>query len=527
MAVDTDCTGLRCHLPLFGLAAGLLVASCMPERDIGPAGGGLDGMIPTGPFPGEPGEVWVTPSGRRIVAGTVDELGYVLPLDVRRLAPPRPPVDRPVRADIDWRRTPVGGSRRAGGAQVKGWPEQRLGPDDGHTQNETSIDVDGATLVAGWNQFTDSALVMGAGRSTDGGDSWTWELFGGHNVMSDPAVKAGGGGRWYFAYLATGGIGGADAEIYVRRSLDDGATWQPPVPVTADNDFDDKPYLDARGDEVLVAWADFGFSPARVRAARSIDGGQTFGNDTVLVAAPAGGNGACPVLAADGTYYVFWRGSSQEFLWLSRSGDQGATWTPQAEVAAMSPLASTQPGGFRIVNLPSAADDPLTGDLVVVWNDQLFGDPDILSVRSVDGGDTWSAPVRVNDDPGTAAQFFPWVTIDELGIVHVVWYDRRGDGFGIDVYYAASVDGGVSYQANVRVTGASFTPVLPWESGAADFIGDYNAVAAAGGRAYPFYQDARAGIQDVYVAVVPAVGAIFADGFESGDLSAWSSAVGG
>ena len=33
-------------------------------------------------------------------------------------------------------------------------------------------------------------------------------------------------------------------------------------------------------------------------------------------------------------------------------------------------------------------------------------------------------------------------------------------------------------------------------------------VPAAGGRAYPFYQDARTGIQDVYVAEVPAVGPI-------------------
>ncbi len=516
MSIHTDHGRLRWQITPLGIAALLLFASCRPPAT-GAAGGGVDGLIPAGPFPGEPGDLWTTPSGRRIVPGTVDELGYVLPLDVRRPALLRPATLRPRRAEIDRQRAIAGDSSFA---------EQRLGPDGGHTQNETSIDVAGDTLVAGWNQFTDSGLVMGAGRSIDGGESWTWELFDGHDVMSDPAVKAGGGGRWYFAYLAAGGAGGSDAEIYVRRSLDDGATWQPPVAVTNNGDFDDKPYLDARGDEVLVAWADFGFSPARVRAARSIDGGQTFGNDTVLVAAPAGGNGACPVIAADGTYYVFWRGSAQEFLWLSRSQDAGATWTPQAPVAAMSPLPATAPGGFRIVNLPSAADDPLTGDLVVVWNDQLFGDPDILSIRSADGGDTWSVPVKVNDDPGTEAQFFPWVAIDEAGIVHVVWYDRRADGFEIDVYYAASLDAGASYQPNVRVTAESFAPVLPWEAGAAAFIGDYNAVAAANGRAYPFYQDARAGIQDVYVAVVPTVSAIFADGFESGDVSAWSGSVG-
>jgi hypothetical protein len=170
----------------------------------------------------------------------------------------------------------------------------------------------------------------------------------------------------------------------------------------------------------------------------------------------------------------------------------------------MNPLPSTLLGGFRIVNLPSADADPLTGTLVVVWNDQLFGNPDILSIRSTDGGATWSAPVRVNDDAGTAAQWFPWLTIDESGLVHVVWYDRRGNGLDIDVYYARSLDGGVTFEPNLRVTAAAFTAVLPWEGGAPDFIGDYNGIAAAAGIAYPFYQDSREGNQDVYVATIDA-----------------------
>ncbi len=40
------------------------------------------------------------------------------------------------------------------------------------------------------------------------------------------------------------------------------------------------------------------------------------------------------------------------------------------------------------------------------------------------------------------------------------------------LYYAASRDGDASWEANLRVTAASFTPVLPSEGGAVDFIGD-------------------------------------------------------
>ena len=92
------------------------------------------------------------------------------------------------------------------------------GPDDGHSQNETSIDVNGQVLVSGWNHYTDSSLLMGVARSADGGHSWSSDVFTGHSVTSDPAVKAAGDGKWYYAYLASGGAGGGDIDIYVRRS---------------------------------------------------------------------------------------------------------------------------------------------------------------------------------------------------------------------------------------------------------------------------------------------------------------------
>lgn len=435
------------------------------------------------------------PSGRLVEPGTRDPLGYVLPLDVRRepLAFEAPP--RPYAEEI--------AARRAG-APLGAFEEHRLGPDDGHTQNETSIAVWSDTLIAGWNNFTDASLVMGVGRSIDAGHTWASALISGHTALSDPVVRAGGNGAWYFAYIGQGGPGGSDWEVFVRRSTDAGATWQAPVGVTNDTNFDDKPYMDASGDEVLVGYADFGFSPAKVRAARSTNGGASFGSDIILANNSVGGNGACPAIGPDGTYYMFWRDSFQESLWVAASTNQGLSWSADRGIVAMHPLPSTLPGGFRIVNLPSADVDPVSGAIVVVWNDQLLGNPDILSIRSPDNGATWSAPIRVNDDAGSAAQWFPWLAIDESGIVHVVWYDRRGNGSDIDVYMTRSVNGGASYEPNVRVTAAAFTPVLPWEPGAAAFIGDYNGIAASNGIAYPFYQDSREGNQDVYVSLVPA-----------------------
>ncbi|MBP9144392.1 MAG: exo-alpha-sialidase [Thermoanaerobaculia bacterium] len=457
---------------------------------------------------------FVSPAGEVIVEGTVDELGWTLPLDIERPRPPRPAAELLPQPRFDASSLPSGAT-----------PEVRLGADDSHTQNETAIAIDGDTVVAGWNSFDGVGVKMGVGRSADGGDTWSSALLGGFDVMSDPAIAAAGAGVWYYSYIARGGIAGSDLDIFVQRSVDDGVTWLAPVAVTADANFDDKSYVAAQGNEVLVAYADFGTSPAKIHAARSIDGGVSFDHDTVLANASVGGNGACPVIAPDGTFYVFWRDSFQQFLWMSRSDDAGETWTPDAAIVAMQPLPSSVPapaGGYRLLNLPAAAAAP-NGDLVVVWNDQLLGDADILAIRSTDGGDTWSLPARVNDDPPGALQFFPWVAIDGQGDVHVVWYDRRNDDVDLDLYYASSTDGGATFGPNIRLTAASFVPVLPTEGGAAAFIGDYNGIAAGPAGVFPFYQDSRRGEQDVWVQRLASP--LFRDGFESGDSSAWSATV--
>jgi hypothetical protein len=177
-----------------------------------------------------------------------------------------------------------------------------------------------------------------------------------------------------------------------------------------------------------------------------------------------------------------------------------------------------------VLALPIAAVDPITGALVVIWNDQALGDPDILSIRSTDGGATWSSPIAINDDGPGDAQLFPWIAFDPSGTAHAIWFDQRDNGSDIDVYYVTSDDAGLSWKDNLRVTANAFTPILPWEGGAADFIGDYNGIAATAEAAYAFYQDSREGNQDVWVAVL-GHGEIFGDGFESGDTLGWNSST--
>jgi len=107
---------------------------------------------------------------------------------------------------------------------------------------------------------------------------------------------------------------------------------------------------------------------------------------------------------------------------------------------------------------------------------------DVLLVTSSDRGATWSPQVRVNDAPPRYDECFPAVAVDDLGQVHVAWYDRRDAGAcGVEVetYWAVSRDGGASFYPSRRLSARPST----WNcAGAGPNLGDHLAVRAAGNR---------------------------------------------
>jgi len=197
--------------------------------------------------------------------------------------------------------------------------------------------------------------------------------------------------------------------------------------------------------------------------------------------------GAVPAVGPEGQIYVSWSGPLG--IVCDRSTDGGATWGTDIPV-------SDQPGGwamdvsgiYRCNGLPVTVCDtgssPYHGRVYVLWGDQRngFEDSDVWLAASADGGTTWSAPRRVNDDLTGRHQFFPWIAIDpSTGFLYVVFYDRRGtDGTATDVYLARSTDGGTTF-SNMLVSESPFIP------DPTVFFGDYTNIAARDGRVYPIW----------------------------------------
>src|SRR5437867_4726942 len=99
---------------------------------------------------------------------------------------------------------------------------------------------------------------------------------------------------------------------------------------------------------------------------------------------------------------------------------------------------------------------------------------DVMFVRSTDGGLTFSAPRKINDDPVNPNKWhwFGTFSVAPNGRLDAVWYDTRNAANNTDsqLFYSWSTDGGVTWAPNVAVS----NPFNPFEGYPnQNKIGDY------------------------------------------------------
>ena len=362
-----------------------------------------------------------------------------------------------------------------------------------HAPNEPAIMI---------NPLNTDILVAGANlnnvyNSIDGGLTWNEQaMTSSYGVWGDPSFNVDSEGNFYYFHLSNPSNGNWIDRIVCQKSIDNGNSWSSGT-YTGLNGFkaQDKPWsvVDRTNDNIYITWTQFdnyGSSDPNDKSiilfSKSTDQGETWsapkkinsvdGNcidedDTV--------EGAVPAVGPNGEIYVSWAGPNG--LVFNKSLDQGETWL--AEEIAIDPMPTGWdygiPGISRANGLPITKCDisggPNTGTIYVNWSDQRNGvnDTDIFMSKSMDGGDSWSDPIRVNNDTAGKQQFFTWMDIDQTnGNLFFVFYDRRAYSDNkTDVYLAYSIDGGNTI-ANTRISESPFNP----DSGV--FFGDYTNIVA-------------------------------------------------
>jgi hypothetical protein len=192
-------------------------------------------------------------------------------------------------------------------------------------------------------------------------------------------------------------------------------------------------------------------------------------------------------------------------VWVLKSTDGGNTFTQQQVVdieqipSPIPPASATANDGLNSFRTGTAPGVAVTADGTVhlVWGEWVGGThAEVRYSRSTDGGETWSAPISMND-VATGHQFFPAIAASGNS-VHVAWYDSRLDPAGggitaLDVFYNVSTDAGENFAADVRLTTRSFNPnlVSRFPVFCAAFIGDYIDIDAVGTTVAVIWNDNR------------------------------------
>ena len=376
------------------------------------------------------------------------------------------------------------------------------------------------------------AVNCGYSVTTDGGLTWSRALIpnltqssgGPYFRATDPVAGFDLNGNIYLNTLVAVDPTFDTAAVVVSRSIDGGQTFGAPSVAYQQpnsNVFPDKNWMaintfanTATAGRILVTFTLFtnvNNEGGQIARAYSDNGGAIW-SAADAISARTNTQGSQPVYLPNGNVVVvFWNFGGQmnpaDRLEAVISTNGGRTY---GDVKFITNVAIYGPPNIRSgAFLPSVATDRTVGNLYVVYQAIFGGNPRILFSRSTDGGNNWSAPVSISNNPANSAVFNPAIAASADGqTLAAVFYDARdnpGSTTLVDLYMAQSFNGGTTWQPNIRLTSVSTDASLAPLTTNGYMLGDYQAVADptnANVPAVPVWIDTRTGNPDPFIARV-------------------------
>ncbi|MFL6263299.1 MAG: hypothetical protein ACJ76Y_26690 [Thermoanaerobaculia bacterium] len=325
-----------------------------------------------------------------------------------------------------------------------------------------------------------SVLHMRAYKSTDNGATWTFDAtFSGSQTTTDKQIM-------WVDHSATSPykdniyvIWHNGFPAFMSRRTGPAGSWQTPIQVSGAESTGTAIGADVKTN----AFGDvFGFWPAtgnqKIFVVKSTDGGVSYSAPVQVASTFAGFDIGIPAMnSRRALIYVSagaYRTAGKNLVY--------ASWTDLSGAAGC-----TSPGNEPGSNTASACKSR-------VW-----------LARSTDGGATWSPAVKINDQASLNDQFNQWMVVDETtGALEVMYYDTVGDPGRkkVDVWTQSSFDDGVTWAPAVKVTSAQTDETVAGSDSGNQF-GDYNGFSGIAGQFFPSWTDRRSnGSEEIWTAKI-------------------------
>jgi hypothetical protein len=382
----------------------------------------------------------------------------------------------------------------------------------GDAANEPSICVDRNNpnrMSIGWRQFDSVASNFreaGFAYTTNRGTRWFAPGVLENNVFrSDPVLNSDAAGRFFYLSLLQNFFDD------LWRSITGGQSWMRVAPA----DGGDKQWFtidntnsSGRGFQYQY-WSTDGNNFGGRQFTRSTDGGLTWMNPINIPNSPAWGTLDVDSL---GNLFIGGVNLTTNGIWCVRSSnakngsviptfDRSTSVNLGGDIVFGEPI---NPEGlvgqvFLAVDHSSTSTRDNVYILASVQPSGFSNGSDVMFVRSTNGGITFSAPRRINDDPVNHAKWhwFGTLSVAPSGRIDVVWYDTRNASNNVtsQLFYSFSTDGGNSWSPNVAVSN-SFNPLIGYPNQSK--IGDYITVVSDGDGANVAYSATFNGEEDIY-----------------------------
>lgn len=345
-------------------------------------------------------------------------------------------------------------------------------------------------LIIAWMGFTSvvQRTQIKTRSSFDGGDTWGPIVAINHvnsgYTSADPSIAFDENGAIVIAFIDSTGVDSDPIEggIFISKSTDNGSTFGTPIEVlnidvSPTQRIIDRPWLQidrtpgANNGTIYITSMNVKESdpPYRPYVSVSTDGGSSFELKIIdnsgwlsgLIMQPM----ATPALSGTGVFYAAY----PSFLPTQNVFPQYiiASSTSAANVFSYNTILASNTTGTNSDPLPKKGyllihNPNNENHLAFLFLSNQNEDLDVYFMETLDAGDSWLEPIRVNDDPvgNDRMQDLIWADFNEDGDLVIAWRDRRNaseNGYETETEIWATFrpNGAISFEPNFQITNQS------------------------------------------------------------------------